>query len=147
MEKVSKGLMKVGAVGASATLLGGAGSALLLALAASPAGATTTWTVDTLADGAPNASDCTTPVADSCSLRDALAAAAVGDAISFSPALFAAGAGTLTLTNGQLVNNGVDVLGPGANLLTIDAAAASRIFELSSSPAGTTISGVTLVNG
>jgi predicted outer membrane repeat protein len=147
MEKVPKGLMKAGAVGASATLLGGAGSALLLALAASPAGAVSTWTVDTLADGAANASDCSTPVVDSCSLRDALAAAAVGDAISFSPALFSGGAGTITLTDGQLVNIGVDVLGPGANLLTIDAAAASRVFYLTPAPAGATISGVTLTNG
>lgn len=134
-------------MGASGALLGGAGSALLLALAASPAVASATWTVDTLADGAANASDCTTPVVDSCSLRDALAAAAVGDAISFAPELFSGGAGTITLTDGQLVNIGVDVLGPGANLLTIDAASASRVFYLTPAPAGTTISGVTLTNG
>lgn len=144
---MSKVLKKAGSVGASGALLGGAGSALLLALAASPAAASATWTVDSLADGAANASDCTTPVVDSCSLRDALAASGVGDTITFSPALFSGGAGTITLTDGQLVNNGVDVLGPGANLLTIDAAAASRIFDLTPAPAGTSISGLTLTNG
>ena len=147
MSKVSKGLEKAGVIGASTTLLGGAGSALLLALAASPAAASATWTVDTLDDGAATASDCTTPVVGSCSLRDALAAAASGDTIMFSPALFSGGAGTITLTDGQLVNNGVNVLGPGANLLSINAAAASRIFELTPAPAGTTVSGVTLTNG
>ena len=146
-KNVMRGLEKAGAVGASATLLGGAGSALLLALAASPAGAAATWTVDTLADGAATASDCTTPVVGSCSLRDALAAAAVGDAITFSPTLFTGGAGTITLTEGELVNAGVDVIGPGADLLTVDAAANGRVFNVVPAPSGTTISGVTLTNG
>lgn len=147
MRDVSGVRMKAGAVGASAALLGGPGSALLLALAASPAGAATTWTVDTLADGVPNASDCTTPVVGSCSLRDALAAAAVGDVVIFSAGLFAGGAGTITLSVGELVDNGVDVHGPGADVLTIDAMSASRIFEVTPAPGGTTISGVTLTNG
>lgn len=138
---------KIGAVGSSTTLLGGAGSALLLALAASPAGAVTTFTVDTLDDGVATASDCTTPVAGSCSLRDALAAAAVGDSVVFSPTLFAGGPGTITLTAGQLEDLGVDILGPGADLLTIDADGAGRVVLLESTVTGTTISGVTLTGG
>jgi len=51
-----------------------AGPALVVVSQAAPAGAAT-FTVDTTTDGAPQSSDCTTPVAGSCSLRDAIAAA------------------------------------------------------------------------
>lgn len=141
--RVSRGT----ALGAAATLVGGAGSTLLLALSASPAGAAATWTVDTLADGAATASDCTTPVAGSCSLRDALAAAAAGDSIRFAPSLFTGGAGTITLTDGQLIDDGVDIVGPGANLLTVDAAGGSRVFQITPQAAGSIISGVTITGG
>jgi len=135
------------AIGAAATLVGGAGSTLLLALSAAPAGAATTWSVDTLADGAATASDCTTPVPGSCSLRDALAAATVGDTINFASSLFSGGAGTITLTAGDLIDNGVDIIGPGAELLTIDADGSSRVFDITPQASGSTISGVTLTGG
>jgi len=51
-----------------------AGPALVVVSQAAPAGAAT-FTVDDTADGAPVSADCTTPVAGSCSLRDAIAAA------------------------------------------------------------------------
>ena len=50
------------------------GPAVVVVAQAQPAGAAT-FTVDTTADGAPQSTDCTTPVAGSCSLRDAVAAA------------------------------------------------------------------------
>ncbi|MBU3704648.1 MAG: right-handed parallel beta-helix repeat-containing protein, partial [Ilumatobacteraceae bacterium] len=143
---MSRTVRKIGAVGASTTLLGGAGSALLLALVASPAGAVpSTWTVDTLADGAGNATDCTTPVVGSCSLRDALAAATAGDGIEFSASLFTGGAGTITLTNGSLINNGANIVGPGANLLTVNANSGARVFQMNA--AATTLSGMTITGG
>lgn len=135
------------AIGAAATLVGGAGSTLLLALSAAPAGAATTWSVDTLADGAATASDCTTPVPGSCSLRDALAAATVGDTITFASSLFSGGAGTITLTAGDLIDNGVDIIGPGADLLTIDADGSSRVFDITPQASGSTISGLTITGG
>ena len=78
-------------------------------------------------------------------LRDALAAEANGDMINFSvttPATI-----TLSAANGQLeVGTSVMITGPGANLLTVDANHASRVFFID---AGTTvtISGLTISNG
>ncbi len=58
-------------------------------------------------------------------LREALEQAnanPTADAIEFSPALFAAGPATILLTNGELSSDGVlEIRGPGAALLTIDA--------------------------
>ena len=147
----STGRSRVGAMGAAVTVVGGAGSALLLALGAAPAPATVsgTFTVDTLADGAANPSDCTTPVRGSCSLRDALAAAGVGDTVEFEASLFTAGAQTITLDagQGQLQDPKVNIIGPGADRLTIDAAGNSRVLYLNSEATGTTISGLTITGG
>ena len=134
------------ALGSTVTLAGGATGASLLAmlLAASPASAVgTIVTVDTLDDGVANASDCTTPVTGSCSLRDALAADADGDTIVFAPGL----SGTITLTQGDLeINSVIDLTGPGRDLLTIDAAGSSRVFYVSAS-APVTIEGLTITGG
>jgi len=133
------------ALGSTVTLAGGATGASLLAMlmAATPAGAVTTYTVDTLADGVANAADCTTPVAGSCSLRDALAADADGDTIVFAPSL----SGTITLTQGQLeIDSAIVLTGPGKDLLTIDAAGTSRVFYVAAS-APVTIEGVTITGG
>jgi predicted outer membrane repeat protein len=113
-------------------------------MAATPAGAVgTTYTVDTLADGAANASDCTTPVAGSCSLRDALDADATNDTIVFAPGL----SGTITLTSGELeINRAIVLTGPGKDLLTIDAAGGSRVFYVAAS-SPVTIEGLTITGG
>ena len=132
------------ALGSTVTLAGGATGASLLAMlmAATPAGAVgSTYTVDTLADGAANSSDCTTPVAGSCSLRDALDAVVDGDSIVFASGV----TGTISLTRGELyLDHSVTLSGPGKDLLTIDAHGASRIFYVCSDP---TIEGVTITGG
>lgn len=147
---MSRHVRKFGAVGASTTLVGGASSALLLALAASPAGAATTFTVDTLADGAANASDCTTPVAGSCSLRDALNAAVEGDLVVFDPSLFTGGPGTISLDAGErsLFSGGASILGPGSDLLTIDAQGKRfPVLEQIVGSSDVNISGTTITGG
>ena len=142
-------LRRSGAVGGSALLAGGAvGSALLMSLFASPAGAVTTFTVDTNADGVANASDCVTPVANSCSLRDALAAATTdGDVIVFDAALSGQ---IISLSQGQLsVDAGITITGLGSANLTVDAGGNSRVFYISTTPSGVevAISGLSIING
>lgn len=127
-----------------AALAGGGASALLLALTSGTGSATTTLTVDSLADGVATASDCTTPVTDSCSLRDAIAAAADGDVIVFEAGL----AGTMTLTNGQLaIAVGVTITGTGSDQVTIDADGNSRVFRLEATAGDVTMTGVTITGG
>jgi hypothetical protein len=152
VEEISKRrgvLRRSGAVGGSALLAGGAvGSAVLLSLFASPAGAATTFTVDTNADGLANASDCTTPVANSCSLRDALDAATTdGDIIVFNAALSGQ---TISLSEGQLeITAGITITGLGSANLTVDAVSNSRVFYISTATSGVEveISGLSIING
>lgn len=132
------------ALGSAGLLAGGATTALFAAFAL-PASATT-LTVDTTADGAAVAGDCTNGTAGDCSLRDALAAAANGDTITFDSAV----TGTITLTQGELkVLTAVNLVGPGASTLTVDAAGASRVFYVFSSTASgdVSISGLTITGG
>ena len=79
-----------------------------------------------------------------CTLRQAIIAAAAGDTINF-----AAGLTTITLTSAELlINKDLTINGPGANLLTVrrsDAAGNFRIFEIASP--NVTISGLTIANG
>ena len=152
VEKISgrRGVLRrSGVVGGSALLAGGAaGSALLMSLFASPVGAATTFTVDTNADGAGEGSDCTTPVASSCSLRDALAAADTdGDIIVFDAALSGQ---TISLSEGQLVVDvGLTITGLGSANLTIDAGNNSRVFYIYTETSGVevAISGLSIING
>ncbi len=132
------------ALGSAATLVGGSAGALLLALAAAPAGAVPVqYNVDTLDDGAGNASDCTTPVANSCSLRDALDAVIGGDTIAFVSGL----SGTIALTQGELkIGDDILLLGPGTDLLTVDAGGNSRVFYICGGP-NTLIEGLTITGG
>ena len=132
------------ALGSAATFVGGSAGALLLALAAAPAGAVPVqYNVDTLDDGAVNASDCTTPVPDSCSLRDALDAVVGGDTIAFVSGL----SGTITLTQGELeVASDIRLQGPGADLVTVDAGGNSRVFYICAGP-NTLIEGLTITGG
>lgn len=134
-------------LGSSLSLAGGATGASLLAmlLAASPAGAVgTTYTVDTLADGAANAADCTTPVPGSCSLRDAIAAVTTGDTVVFASGV----TGTINIdpAEGEIeINWPILLQGPGADLLTVNAGGNSRVFYLCAGPSmefqGLTITG------
>jgi CSLREA domain-containing protein len=66
------------------------------------------------------------------SLRDAIAAATAGETIDFSVT------GTITLEHGELVvDKDLTIAGPGANLLTIDADGASRVFLVNDNDSGT----------
>ena len=77
------------------------------------------------------------------SLRQALADASDGDTINFAVPTPA----TITLSSGELlVAAGVTISGPGANLLTVDANHASRVFLISANQP-VTISGLTIANG
>lgn len=133
------------AVGSGAVLVGGAASALLAALAASPGGAIgTTLTVDSLGDGAASGAHCVDGTASNCTLRDALAEALDGDTIVFAPSVV----GVITLTNGTLpVNHGVTITGPGVTNLTIDADELSRVFTIGPVTSAVSISGLTVTNG
>src|SRR5260370_25575596 len=76
-------------------------------------------------------------------LRQALAAAADGDTIDFNLTYPA----TITLTTGQLnVDKNVTISGPGANTLTVNGNAASRVFHIASGKT-VTISDLTITNG
>ena len=136
---------RAGAVGSGAVLVGGAASALLVALTAAPGGATgTTLTVDSLGDGPASGAHCVDGTPGNCTLRDALAEALDGDTIAFDGAL----SGVITLTNGALpVDHGVFIDGTGASNITIDANHLSRIFTISAVSSAVTIDGLTLTHG
>src|SRR5437762_10205150 len=84
----------------------------------------------------------------SCTLRQAIATAASGDTINF-----AAGLTTITLTSDELlINKSLTIIGPGANLLSVQRSAASgtpdfRIFNIASTSINATFSGLTIANG
>lgn len=95
------------------------------------------------------------------SLRDAIAAAAPGETVDFAPDLVSESA-TMLLTYGELViDKDLTITGPGANLLTIDAAGndptpeindgtGSRVFrieDLSADLRNVSIVGLTLTGG
>jgi CSLREA domain-containing protein len=108
---------------------------LLATTPATPARAST-LTVDTLTDEEDGSC-----LDGDCSLRDAVAAAANNDTITFSVN------GTLTLTLDEIaINKDLTLNGPGSSKLTIDANQASRHFNISSGKV-VTLSGMTLTNG
>lgn len=107
---------------------------LLLALA-SAAAAQSTLTVTTLADS--NDGSC----AASCSLRDAITAAASGDTIVFQQGL----TGTVTLSSTLAIAQNLTVQGPGAAQLTISGNTAVPVFTIGS--ASVNISGLTIADG
>ena len=104
-----------GALGATGVLVAGSAAALLAAFAGN-AGAVSTITVDSAADGVADASHCTDGAPDNCTLRDAAAAAADGDTIAFGPSI-----STITLTQ-TVATGAVNITGSGSTALTITAA-------------------------
>jgi CSLREA domain-containing protein len=83
------------------------------------------------------------------SLRDAILASNVAndlDDIVFDASVFN-GPRTITLTSGQLpISNPLNVIGPGANLLTVSGNRASRVFVVTSRTVAT-LSGLTISSG
>ncbi len=91
--------------------------------------------VDTLSDLDDNDFEADNDFAgDGFSLREAIRVASMlGDSrsISFASSLFSGGAKTLGLSSGELViTKSMHIVGPGADLLTIDANGLSRIFHV-----------------
>jgi CSLREA domain-containing protein len=104
------------------------------------------FVVNTLLDG----------IVNNVSLRQAMSFASsvtVGTpTIVFSPALTAGGPQKITLTDGPLqIAKSMSIIGPGANLLTIDANNASIVFNVDDGNPGLTqtvaLSGLTLTGG
>ena len=77
------------------------------------------------------------------SLRQTIADAVDGDTITFSLSYPA----TITLTSGELViDKGITIAGPGANVLTVNANGTSRVFHISPNKT-VTIAGLTITGG
>lgn len=117
------------------TSLAAFAAVLLLAISAKAG----TLTVQSIAD-----SGGTCPGA-TCTLRQAISIAVAGDLINFAlPAN-----SKISLTSGQfVVNKRLTIVGPGANLLTVERAAGAQSFRIIHIQAeGVTVSGLTLFNG
>jgi hypothetical protein len=77
------------------------------------------------------------------SLRSAISSASDGDRIIFTPLV----TGTIGLTSGELlINNQLNIIGPGATNLTISGDQSSRVFHVNASGI-LNLFGVTLANG
>lgn len=102
--------------------------AAIVALATAHACATTR-TVTSLADGGAG------------TLRGTIVASAANDTINFAVT------GAITLTNGEIViGRNLNIIGPGANALTVSGNKASRVFNIATGIA-VSISGLTISNG
>ena len=112
--------------------------ALGLLAAPTPSAHAATITVTSAADGAVNALNCPSP--SSCRLRDAIARANPGDAITFGVACCNA------LTQGQFViNKDLTISANAACDVTIDANNASRAFDITGGTVN--LSGLCIING
>jgi len=127
------------------------------------------YTVTTLTDDAARPANCNdtssgAPSYSSCSLRDAIAAAALIAQTSISPAttalmptinfsnslgLSAGSPGVYSVkVNGALkITANMDIVGPGASLLNIDGGKAAQVFSIKGSNVTASISGLTIANG
>jgi Ca2+-binding RTX toxin-like protein len=111
------------------------GISLLVLLAFAAPAKAADFTVTNLNDSGPG------------SLRQALAdASASGES---DRVLFASGlTGTVTLTSAELqIPGGTEIIGPGANLLTVSGGGQFRVFHITNSAPLITISGLTVANG
>jgi hypothetical protein len=129
-------------IGTSGVIVAGGASALLAAFAGS-ASAAATINVDSAADGAGNAANCTDLIVGNCTLRDASLAAEDGDIITFDAAVSA-----ITLTNGTVELNAVTLTGNGSANLTISTTGAAGDYDLFyvSGTSDAVISGMSLTN-
>ena len=112
------------AIGGAGVVVAGSAAALLTALAGS-AGASTTITVDSNGDGVATAANCTDGIPNNCTIRDAAAAAVDGDTITFDSSIT-----NITLTNGTITTQSVNITGPGAESLTITTTGATGAYDL-----------------
>jgi AraC-like DNA-binding protein len=123
----------------------------LACLYAAPASAAApqTWTVTTLLDQIDTTPDCTSGTGSTCSLRDAVTLANMdsGDTVQFAPGMV----GVIYLVPytgwGNLpINTSMNIVGPGANLLTISASGYVDVFAIYASGGNVSISGLTLAD-
>jgi len=112
------------ALGGAGVLVASSAAALLTAFAGS-AGATSTITVDSNIDGAPDATHCTDGTPGNCTLRDAALAALDGDTITFDASI-----ANITLAGGRIDTQAVNITGPGAANLTITTTAAPNSYDV-----------------
>ena len=95
-------------------------------------------------------SDTVDPYDGKITLREAIFYAGMdtlGNEITFDPNLFTGGEQTITLTVGQyLIDKDLAIMGPGAELLTLDANDASRVFYVGAET-DVAISGLTMTGG
>jgi CSLREA domain-containing protein len=103
---------------------------------ASPARAADTWTVNSLNDPGDGTCD-----ASECTLREAVAAAGVGDTIHISAN------GTIPLASQIDITIPLSIVGPGAANLTLSGSNAVRVLNVNSPSAPINISGLTIANG
>jgi hypothetical protein len=95
-------------------------------------GRTVPSTVTTLADSGPG------------SLRDAIANSAAGGTVNFQPGL----SGAITLTSGELaIAQDLTIAGPGASVITVSGNDSSRVFDLTSTTATVSLTGLTIAHG
>jgi hypothetical protein len=114
------------------SLVTGAGVSAGAVLGLAPAASAASFAVDTTADTAATAGECTSPSSTDCSLRQAIDAANTNtdpttiDSITFNSNV----TGTITLGTELLVSEPVYVNGPGANVLTISGGGVTRMFDI-----------------
>lgn len=66
------------------------------------------------------------------------------DTLNFAPGL----SGTINLTNGELlITDSLEILGPGADMLTVDAQQNSRVFNIDSGASTVTLRSLTITGG
>jgi CSLREA domain-containing protein len=121
--------------------------AMLIALCVpAAAGSLAQLTVTTLVDTSDSSPDCTSGQGNTCSLRDAIAAANVDGVatISFNVT------GTITLSSALVITSDVTITGPGQNLLTVSGNNQYPVFVFAPglpSSMHWLISGLTIANG
>ena len=110
-----------------------------LMLSAAPLAWAATWQVNRVDDPASgSAARCAPGNAQTCSLRDAIAAAQHGDTVAFDGAVFAAPQ-VLAVGRPLVIARAITLRGPGASLLTHDGQNALHLLEVN---AGTASAGV-----
>ncbi len=120
-----------------------------LMLSAAPLAWAATWQVNRVDDPASgSAARCAPGNAQTCSLRDAIAAAQHGDTVAFDGAVFAAPQ-VLAVGRPLVIARAITLRGPGASLLTRDGQNAVHLLEVNAgtASAGVPVSGPVHISG
>ncbi|ODS63549.1 MAG: hypothetical protein ABS37_11800 [Acidovorax sp. SCN 65-108] len=120
-----------------------------IVLSAVPLAWAATWQVNRVDDPASgSAARCAPGNAQTCSLRDAIAAAQHGDTVAFDGAVFAAPQ-VLAVGRPLVIARAITLRGPGASLLTLDGQNAVHLLEVNAgtASAGVPVSGPVHISG